>query len=56
METISQDDFEKKVLKNKKMVVVNFSGKDCQPCQKLHPIIKKISSLYKDKDTLTSMK
>jgi len=50
METLTKEDFEKKVLKNKKMVVVDFSGKDCQPCQKLHPIMKKISDVYKDKN------
>ncbi len=50
MESLTKKDFDHKVLKSKKMVVVDFSGKDCQPCQRLHPIMKKISSLYKDKD------
>ena len=50
METITKEDFEKKVLKSKKMVVVDFSGKDCQPCIRLKPVMEKISDIYKDKD------
>ncbi|MEK6839310.1 MAG: thioredoxin family protein [Nanoarchaeota archaeon] len=50
MHQITKEDFEQKVKKSKKMVVVDFSGKNCQPCQKLHPILKKISEMYKDKD------
>ena len=50
MHKLAKEDFEQRVSKSKKMVVVDFSGKNCQPCQKLHPIIKKISEMYKDKD------
>ena len=50
---MTKEDFDKKVIKNKKMVVVDFSGKNCQPCQKLHPIMKKISKQYKDKDYIS---
>lgn len=50
MHQLTKEDFEQRVSKNKKMVVVDFSGKNCQPCQRLHPILKKISEMYKDKD------
>jgi thioredoxin 1 len=50
MHELSKEDFEKKVLKTKKMVVVDFSGKDCQPCLRLKPVWQKVSHLYKDKD------
>ncbi len=50
MQEVSKKDFEKRVLKSKKMVVVDFSDKVCQPCQRLKPVFEKISKLYKDKD------
>lgn len=53
METITKENFEKKVLKDKKMVVVDFSGNDCQPCIRLKPVLEKISAVYKDKDYIS---
>jgi thioredoxin 1 len=50
MHEITKNDFDKKVLNNKKMVVVDFSGKDCQPCQRLKPVWEKVSKQYKDKE------
>ncbi len=50
MESLTKEDFEKKVLKRKNMTVVDFSGKDCQPCVRLKPVMEKISKIYKDKD------
>ena len=56
MQSITEKNFEEKVLKNKKMVVVDFSGKDCQPCQRLQPVMEKISHQYKDKNYIDFFK
>lgn len=52
MEPLKKQDFEQKVLKSKKMAVVDFSASSCQPCQRLKPVMHKISKNYKDKDDI----
>ena len=50
MEKSSAKDFDKKVLHSKKLVLVEFMGKDCAPCQQMVPVMKKVMAVYKDKD------
>ena len=46
IEYISQKDFDKKVVKNKKPVIVDFYSQDCPPCEVLAPIYDKMAEKY----------
>jgi len=50
MHALTKKTFEEKVLKSKKIAVVEFSGENCQPCLRLKPIMEKIRSTYRDKE------
>ncbi len=50
MEKISAKEFDQKVLKSKKLVFVEFSGKNCEPCRQMIPIMNKVLDTYKNKD------
>ena len=45
----TQADFDEKVLKSDKPVVVDFYAEWCGPCQMASPIIDALASEYKDK-------
>lgn len=47
---IEKEDFEREVLKNPKMVVVDFFATWCGPCQMLTPVLEKISNSRADFD------
>ena len=49
MEKVSAKDFDAKVLKEKCFVVVEFSGKQCGPCQQMAPVMRRVVESYKDK-------
>ena len=44
MEIITQDQFEEKVLKSDKLVLVDFFATWCGPCHMIAPILEEISS------------
>lgn len=46
---LKEEDFEEKVLKAKKPVVVDFWAKWCTPCLKMDPIIEELSDEFKGK-------
>jgi thioredoxin 1 len=50
MESLTKNNFDEKVLKSKKMVLVDFFGKNCEPCKKLAPVMEKIHEDFKEKD------
>ena len=45
---INKDTFEKDVLKNKKLILVDFFATWCGPCQMLAPVLEKISNERSD--------
>ena len=45
---VKDSDFEEKVLKNDKVVLVDFWAEWCGPCKTLGPIIDEIESEYKN--------
>lgn len=45
---INKDTFEKDVLENKKLVLVDFFATWCGPCQMLAPVLEKISNERND--------
>lgn len=49
---IEKEDFERKVLKNPKMVVVDFFATWCGPCQMLMPVLEEIASKRDDFDII----
>ncbi len=49
LENITDDTFEKEVLKADMPVVVDFYGTWCQPCKKLEPVYEEVSKQYSDK-------
>ena len=49
---IEKEDFEKEVLKNSKMVVVDFFATWCGPCQMLMPVLEEISKERDDFDII----
>ena len=46
---IEENEFEKEVLNNKKMVLVDFFATWCGPCQMLMPVLENIASKNEDK-------
>lgn len=46
---ISDSDFDKEVLQNKKPVLVDFWATWCGPCKLAEPILEELSDTYKDK-------
>ena len=49
---IEKEDFEREVLKNPKMVVVDFFATWCGPCQMLMPVLEEIASKRDDFDII----
>ena len=45
---ITNDNFETKVLKSAKPVVIDLWAEWCMPCKMLTPVIEEIAELYKD--------
>ncbi len=52
LKKIEKEDFEKEVLKNSKMVVVDFFATWCGPCQMLMPVLEEISKERDDFDII----
>ena len=52
LKKIEKEDFEKEVLKNSKMVVVDFFATWCGPCQMLMPVLEEISKGRDDFDII----
>ncbi len=52
---VGDDDFEAKVLKADKPVLVDFSATWCGPCQRQEPIIEKIARKYAGKAVVASL-
>ena len=52
LKKIEKEDFEKEVLKNSKMVVVDFFATWCGPCQLLMPVLEEISKERDDFDII----
>lgn len=46
---LKEEDFQEKVLKADKPVVVDFWAKWCSPCLKMEPIVEELSKEFKDK-------
>ncbi len=46
---LKEEDFQEKVLKADKLVVVDFWAKWCSPCLKMEPIVEELSKEFKDK-------
>jgi len=47
---LTLENFDEKVLKNDKKVLVDFYADWCEPCQELSPILEKVLSKHKDVD------
>ena len=45
----NEDNFEEKVLKSDKLVLVDFFAEWCGPCRMAEPIIEELAGDYKDK-------
>jgi thioredoxin 1 len=48
-ERISSEDFESKVLKNGKLVLVDFYSDSCVPCKRMSPLLAELEESYADK-------
>jgi thioredoxin 1 len=52
---IKDGDFEEKVLKNKKLTIVDFWAPWCMPCQMLKPITEELAEEKKEKADIYKM-
>ena len=52
LKKIEEKDFEEEVLKNNKMIVVDFFATWCMPCQMLMPVLEKIAKERDDFDII----
>lgn len=52
LKKIDEKDFNQEVLKNKKVVIVDFFATWCMPCQKLIPVLEEISKEREDLDII----
>lgn len=50
MEIITSEQFEEKVLKNKKFVIVDFFANWCGPCKMLMPVLEEIDQEFDEVD------
>lgn len=50
MEIITSEQFEEKVLKNKKFVIVDFFANWCGPCKMLMPVLEEIDQEFDQVD------
>lgn len=50
MEIITSEQFEERVLKNKKFVIVDFFANWCGPCKMLMPVLEEIDQEYDQVD------
>lgn len=53
--TISDKDFEEKVLKSSTPVVVDFWATWCGPCKMAEPVLEELSETYKDKVVIAKL-
>lgn len=52
---LTEDNFEKEVLKSDKLVIVDFWATWCMPCKMLSHTIEEIAKEYKDKYKVTKL-
>ncbi len=52
---IKDGDFEEKVLKNKKLTIIDFWAPWCMPCQMLTPVIEELAEEMKEKADIYKM-
>lgn len=53
--TITDKDFEEKVLKSSTPVVVDFWATWCGPCKMAEPVLEELSETYKDKVVIAKL-
>jgi len=47
--SITADNFDAEILNSSSLSVIDFGAEWCQPCKKLHPIMKEIAAQYNGK-------